>query len=109
MSDPLANQNALFNQYESEYCSKSTDISRKVQALSSFSAGKSRSRQVSVPEKASFAPHLLSGCTLICFLVPRTADVRRLRTKEIEAELREADQIVMMMLLFTCIFKNQLQ
>lgn len=39
MADPLANQNALFNQYESEYCSKSTDISRKVQALSSFSAG----------------------------------------------------------------------
>ncbi|KAL0025259.1 hypothetical protein WJX77_010944 [Trebouxia sp. C0004] len=59
MNDPLANQNALFNQYESEYCSKSTDISRKVQALSSFSA-----------------------------------DVRRLRTKEIEAELKEADQIL---------------
>lgn len=59
MTDPLANQNALFNQYESEYCSKSTDISRKVQALNSFSA-----------------------------------DVRRLRTKEIEAELKEADQIL---------------
>ncbi|KAL3133184.1 hypothetical protein ABBQ38_007074 [Trebouxia sp. C0009 RCD-2024] len=59
MADPLANQNALFNQYESEYCSKSTDISRKVQALSSFST-----------------------------------DVKRLRTKEIEAELKEADQIL---------------
>lgn len=59
MADPLANQNALFNQYESEYCSKSTDITRKIQALSSFNA-----------------------------------DVRRLRTKEIDAELKEADQIL---------------
>lgn len=42
MADPLANQNALFNQYESEYCSKSTDVSRKVQALGSFSAGEAR-------------------------------------------------------------------
>lgn len=42
MADPLANQNALFNQYESEYCSKSTDISRQVQALGSFSAGETR-------------------------------------------------------------------
>lgn len=39
MANPLMNQDALFNQYESEYCSKSTDITRKIQALSSFSAG----------------------------------------------------------------------
>ena len=39
MANPLMNQDALFNQYESEYCSKSTDITRKIQALSTFSAG----------------------------------------------------------------------
>ena len=85
MADPLANQNALFNQYESEYCSKSTEISRKVQALSSFSAGETEVVLVKLsvcngPFKAK------TSCS--------DADVKRLRVKEIEAELKEADQIV---------------
>ena len=40
MSNPLAGQDALFNQYESEYCNKSTEITRKVQALSGLQGGK---------------------------------------------------------------------
>ena len=85
MSDPLANQNALFNQYESEYCSKSTDISRKVQALSSFSAGETDVVLV-----------MVSICNGTFKVMTRclNADVKRLRIKEIEAELKEADQIV---------------
>ena len=39
MSNPLAGQDALFNQYESEYCNKSTEITRKVQALSGLQGG----------------------------------------------------------------------
>lgn len=85
MADPLANQNALFNQYESEYCSKSTDISRKVQALSSFSAGET---EIVLVSSASAVARTASE---IIFL---DADVKRLRIKEIEAELKEADQIV---------------
>ena len=40
MSNPLAGQDALFNQYESEYCNKSTEITRKVQALGGLQGGK---------------------------------------------------------------------
>ena len=32
-------QTALFKQYETEYCTKSTDISRKINAISSLSGG----------------------------------------------------------------------
>ena len=39
MANPLAGQDALFNQYESEYCNKSTEITRKVQALSGLQGG----------------------------------------------------------------------
>ena len=39
MADNLADQLALFNQYDSEYCSKATDIARKVQAAASLAAG----------------------------------------------------------------------
>ena len=41
MADSLSDQLALFNQYDSEYCSKATDVARKVQAASSVGAGKS--------------------------------------------------------------------
>ena len=30
---------ALFNQYDSEYCTKATDVARKVQAVSSLGSG----------------------------------------------------------------------
>lgn len=93
MADPLANQNALFNQYESEYCSKSTDISRKVQALGSFSAGEAR---VVVLTKLSVVVAHLTSNNLV------GADVKRLRIKEIEAELKEADQIVRLAVYTTC-------
>ena len=62
MADPLANQNALFNQYESEYCSKSTDISRKVQALSSFSAGETDAVFVKLFAVARSKYHKLLEC-----------------------------------------------
>lgn len=39
MSNPLAGQDALFNQYESEYCNKSTEITRKVQAFGGLQGG----------------------------------------------------------------------
>lgn len=35
----MADQMALFNQYDSEYCTKATDVARKVQAVSSLGAG----------------------------------------------------------------------
>ena len=41
MADTLSDQLALFNQYDSEYCSKATDVARKVQAATSVGAGKS--------------------------------------------------------------------
>eukprot|EP00891_Asterochloris_glomerata_P001854 jgi/Astpho2/1854/fgenesh1_pm.00038_%23_13_t len=59
MSNPLAGQDALFNQYESEYCNKSTEITRKVQAFGG-----------------------LQG------------DIRRLRIREVESDVREAEQII---------------
>ena len=42
MADALSDQLALFNQYDSEYCSKATDVARKVQAATSVGAGESR-------------------------------------------------------------------
>ena len=39
MSNPLAGQDALFNQYESEYCNKSTEITRKIQAFGGLQGG----------------------------------------------------------------------
>ncbi len=35
----LGDQMALFNQYDSEYCTKATDVARKVQAVSSLGSG----------------------------------------------------------------------
>lgn len=59
MAAPAGDQLALFNQYDSEYCSKATDVARKIQAVAS-----------------------LSG------------DQRRTKARELEADLKEADQIV---------------
>ena len=39
MADNLSDQLALFNQYDSEYCSKATDVARKVQVASSLGPG----------------------------------------------------------------------
>ena len=39
MADKLSDQLALFNQYDSEYCSKATDVARKVQVASSLGPG----------------------------------------------------------------------
>jgi hypothetical protein len=35
----MGDQMALFNQYDSEYCTKATDVARKVQAVSSLGSG----------------------------------------------------------------------
>ncbi|KAK9841953.1 hypothetical protein WJX81_000808 [Elliptochloris bilobata] len=59
MAAPGGDQLALFNQYDSEYCSKATDVARKIQAVTS-----------------------LAG------------DQRRAKARELEADLKEADQIV---------------
>ena len=59
MAVPAGDQLALFNQYDSEYCSKATDVARKIQAVAS-----------------------LSG------------DQRRTKARELDADLKEADQIV---------------
>ena len=40
MADNLSDQLALFNQYDSEYCSKATEVARKVQAAISLGPGK---------------------------------------------------------------------
>lgn len=59
MAASSGDQLALFNQYDSEYCSKATEVARKIQAVAS-----------------------LSG------------DQRRVKARELEADLKEADQIV---------------
>jgi vesicle transport through interaction with t-SNAREs protein 1 len=55
MEDPTA----LFHQYETDYCNKSTDISRKISSIAAL-----------------------------------TGELRRKKTSEIEADVREADSIV---------------
>ncbi|KAK9823168.1 hypothetical protein WJX72_000784 [[Myrmecia] bisecta] len=55
----MGDENALFVQYENEYCNKSTDVARKVQAIAS-----------------------LSG------------EMRRAKSREVEGDLREAEQII---------------
>ncbi|CAL5224465.1 g7157 [Coccomyxa viridis] len=59
MADNLSDQLALFNQYDSEYCSKATDVARKVQVASSLGP-----------------------------------DQRRGKLREVEHDLREAEQII---------------
>ena len=59
MAASSGDQLALFNQYDSEYCSKATEVAQKIQAVAS-----------------------LSG------------DQRRVKARELEADLKEADQIV---------------
>ncbi len=54
-----SDQLVLFNQYDSEYCSKATDVARKIEAVAA-----------------------LSG------------DQRRAKARELDADLKEADQIV---------------
>ncbi|BDA48337.1 Vesicle transport through interaction with t-SNAREs homolog [Coccomyxa sp. Obi] len=55
----MGDQMALFNQYDSEYCTKATDVARKVQAVSSLGS-----------------------------------ESRRAKLRELESDLKEADQIV---------------
>ena len=42
MADKMSDQLALFNQYDSEYCSKATDVARKVQVASNLGPGECR-------------------------------------------------------------------
>ncbi len=42
MPDNMSDQLALFNQYDSEYCSKATDVARKVQVASTLGPGECR-------------------------------------------------------------------
>jgi hypothetical protein len=39
MAANSTDQLALFNQYDSEYCSKATDVARKIQAVTALGAG----------------------------------------------------------------------
>ena len=39
MAATASDQLALFNQYDSEYCSKATDVARKIQAVASLGIG----------------------------------------------------------------------
>lgn len=40
MASGGADQLALFNQYDNEYCTKATDVARKIEAVSSLAGGK---------------------------------------------------------------------
>ena len=42
MAASASDQLALFNQYDSEYCSKATDVARKIQAVASLGNGVAR-------------------------------------------------------------------
>lgn len=44
MASGGADQLALFNQYDNEYCTKATDVARKIEAVSSLTGGKLSSR-----------------------------------------------------------------
>lgn len=58
----MADTSGLFSQYENEYCSKSTDINRKIQALSAL-----------------------------------TPEQRRAKGRELDADVRQAEQVLQRM------------
>ena len=72
MADNSSDQLALFNQYDSEYCSKATDVARKVQVASSLGPG-----ECQYPVKAGFS--IGSSVARDSF---DDGDARRLQTSE---------------------------
>jgi hypothetical protein len=89
MDDPTA----LFHQYEQDYCNKSTEISRKISALTGVATGEGW--------EAGGAPHEAGAALTPCqahtnlLLLPLPApDMRRGKATEIESDMREADSVV---------------
>lgn len=98
MEDPTA----LFHQYETDYCNKSTDISRKITSVGALAGGKARylalyTRMMHLTRRECLheAPPLLSvdPCTKPVAGDP-LAELRRKKVAEIEAVVREADSVV---------------
>jgi hypothetical protein len=57
----------LFQQYENEYCNKSTDISRKIGAIGSLSGGERALYTATFAMVSAWSPRRLAGtCLLSC-------------------------------------------
>ncbi len=52
---------ALFSQYENEYCSKSTDLARKTQAIGSLSGGVCSASAATATFPLALSPLLISA------------------------------------------------
>ncbi|KAF6258734.1 hypothetical protein COO60DRAFT_1089964 [Scenedesmus sp. NREL 46B-D3] len=111
MDDPTA----LFRQYETDYCNKSTDISRKITSIASLTGGAQQHcwrpvrciLQVAflvfcLPSLRYWQQHVFS--TIVhgapgphekgAACATAAAELRRKKVLEIEADVREADNVV---------------
>jgi len=94
MDDPTA----LFHQYEQDYCNKSTEISRKISALTGVTTGEAYSgletrREHTAEKKEAVDLRDLSSHNVTPLSLLHT-DVRRSKASEIEGDMREADSVV---------------
>jgi hypothetical protein len=96
---------ALFHQYETDYCNKSTDISRKISSIAALTGGMQHFFD-HIDTIVAWAKWLLKSLALECawhcacllqhakMYVPARAELRRKKIGEIEADVREADNVV---------------
>mmetsp|Transcript_34060 Transcript_34060/g.75515 ORF Transcript_34060/g.75515 Transcript_34060/m.75515 type:complete len:227 (-) Transcript_34060:123-803(-) len=79
---------ALFRQYENEYCSKSTDISRKIQALPSYSGENRRTKTTEVEGLLKSADAVIKSMEMEARSLPAaTSQPLITKVKEYKADL----------------------
>jgi len=61
---------ALFHQYETDYCNKSTDISRKISSIASITGGVAWGTHTSIPCQAIMSKQGAVSQQLYLFIVP---------------------------------------
>ena len=88
----MADQTALFKQYETDYCNKSTEISRKIGTIPSLSGGEN---VLMFPLFFVVRPCPASSTSLSSnsYASPNP-DQRRGKTAEIEGDIKSADVVI---------------
>ena len=84
----MAAPSPLFDQYETQYCTASTELSLKIEGLAALPQG------ASVKQPTDADPPLAQQSPLSPPCLPDRADQKRSSTRELEAAVRDAEQIV---------------
>jgi len=100
----MGDQNALFAQYEAEYCTSSTNVARKIQGLSIIAGGTLLTPSPPRPCTRWTPRSVVPAQNELLLRRLLRAEQRRAKGREVESDLKEADQTVrsLLSMLLTC-------